>query len=66
MIKVYPVDIYDKDGNLLRIEFLDKATNEFQFEAIWDERDPQTHQKIEEFRHWSGLMVISLGFEVCL
>jgi len=64
MIKVYPVDIYDKDGNLLQIEFLDKTTSEFQFQAVWDPNDEQTHEKREEFREWAGHMAKSLGFEV--
>jgi hypothetical protein len=66
MIKVYPVDIYDKDGNLLRIEFLNKNTNEFEFQAEWDDRDAQTHEKREEFRKWSAFMAKRLGFEICL
>jgi len=66
MIKVYPVDIYDKDGNLLRIEFLDKVTNEFHIQAEWDPNDEQTHQKREEFRKWVGLMVKRLGFDVSI
>ena len=64
MIKVYPVNIYDEDGNLLKIEFLNKDTNEFQFQSIWDPNDKQTHEKREEFRKWSYLMAKRMNFEV--
>lgn len=66
MIKVYPVDIHDKDGNLLRIEFLNKITNEFEFQAEWDPNDKQTYENREEFRKWSNLMAKNLGFEVSI
>ena len=63
MMKVYPIDIYDKDGNLLQIEFLDSADN-FIFQAVWDERDEQTNENRVEFKKWAYSMVKNLGYSL--
>ena len=62
-MKVHPVDIYDKDGNLLRIEFLDLVDN-FIFQAQWDERDEQTSENRAEFRKWAYSMAKNLGYSL--
>jgi|FreactTroBogLake_1042271.scaffolds.fasta_scaffold66396_1 hypothetical protein len=47
-----PTDIYDVDGNLLKIEF-HSGLGEFLIEAVWDERDEQTKENQEAFRKWA-------------
>ena len=63
MIKVTPTPIYDKSGNLLRLEFHD-LKGEFQFQAEWDENDAQTSEKREDFRKWAYTMAKRLEFDV--
>ena len=65
MIEVSPTDVYDKDGDLLRIEF-HNLSGEFQIQAEWDERDLQTSENREAFRKWAYTMVKRLDFEVAL
>lgn len=50
-MKVSLTDIYDKDGNLLRIETHDMQGNHH-IDFLWDENDPQTSEKRIEFRNW--------------
>jgi hypothetical protein len=49
---VIPTDVYDKDGNMVRIEFYTQD-GEFLIQAEWDSRDEQTSKKREEFRKWA-------------
>lgn len=51
MTKVSMVDIYDKDGNLVRIETY-KMDGEHFLDFLWDERDEQTSDNRLEFRKW--------------
>jgi hypothetical protein len=62
---VHSVDIFDKDGNLLRIEFLNEK-DQFEFQSIWDSNDEQTHENREKFRKWSSLMAKRMGFKVSI
>ena len=66
MISVYPVDIYDKDGNLTKIEYYDSISKEFVIQAEWDDREEQISKNREEFRKWSSLMLKRLGYEVLI
>lgn len=45
------IDIYDKDGNLVRIEAYDQ-TGEFVMQALWDPTDEQTHENRVKLRQW--------------
>jgi hypothetical protein len=47
-----PRDVYDKDGNMIKIEF-HAPSGEFLVDAVWDERDKQTSEKRTEFRKWA-------------
>ena len=47
-----PTDQYDKDGNMLGIEFNDE-NGEFIIFAEWDETDEQTSEKRIAFREWA-------------
>ena len=63
-MKIIPTDIYE-DGDLVRIEFHNEA-GEFEFQAVWDEQDPQDAEHREFFRKWSYKMATQLGYEVML
>ena len=62
-VKVIPTDVYDTEGNMMRIDFNEKDGT-FAFEALWDERDGQSSQNREEFRKWAYLMAKRFGYEV--
>jgi len=66
MISVYPVDIYDKNGNLTKIEYYDSVSKEFVIQAEWDDREEQISKNREEFRKWCTLMLKRLGYEVLI
>jgi flagellar hook assembly protein FlgD len=56
-------DIYDKEGNLIRIEVHNEA-GEFLIQFLWDERDEQTSENREEFRKWAMRHLRQSGHEV--
>lgn len=59
-----PTDIYDKDGNMMCIEFNDAKGN-FLVKADWDERDEQTSENRVKFREWAYKFVKdNLDYEV--
>jgi hypothetical protein len=47
-----PVDVYDKDGNMLRIEFADSEGNHV-MDALWDPTDEQNSENRVLFRKWA-------------
>jgi hypothetical protein len=63
MKKAIPVDVYDKEGNMLRIEFNDGDGTHI-IDAVWDERDEQTSEKRVEFRKWAYRMISQQGWEI--
>lgn len=63
MKRVIPTDVYDKDGNLSRIEFHD-GKGEFVIQAVWDDADEQTSENRVKFREWAYRMVNQLNCEV--
>lgn len=52
MKKAIPTDVYDKDGNMLRIDFHDGG-GEFILQAVWDDNDEQTSENRVKFREWA-------------
>jgi hypothetical protein len=62
-MKLIPTDIYDENGDLLRIEFND-TNGDFVVQSVWDDQDPQDSEHREFFRNWSYKMVGQLGHEV--
>ena len=60
-MKALPIDIYDKAGNLLRIEMFDDDGKHI-FDAHWDETDEQTPKNREEFRRWAYSMARRKGY----
>lgn len=56
-------DIYDKEGNLLKIEAHDDS-GEFIIQFLWDPHDKQTSDKREEFRKFAYRMLEQKGYKV--
>ncbi len=50
--RAIPVDVYDKDGNMLRIEFSDSTGNHV-LDAVWDPEEEQTSENRVAFRQWA-------------
>ena len=63
MKRAIPVDVYDKDGNMLRIEFHDSAGDHI-IDAVWDLKDEQTSKNREEFRKWAYNFIKNKDYEV--
>ena len=61
MKKTIPVDVYDKDGNMLRIEFSD-GEGEHIVDVVWDETEEQTSKNRENFRRWAYTMLEQKGY----
>jgi hypothetical protein len=61
--KLIPVDVYDKEGNLLRIEF-SSGTGEHVVDAEWDSNDEQTGENRVAFRKWAYNFMRGKGYEV--
>jgi hypothetical protein len=63
MKKAIPTDVYDSDGNMLRIDFND-GEGEFIVQAVWDDAEEQTSENRVKFREWAYRMVKQLDYEV--
>jgi hypothetical protein len=63
MKRAIPVDVYDKDGNMLRIEFND-GDGEHIIDAVWDQNDEQTSENRTLFRKWAYNHIRNQGWEV--
>jgi hypothetical protein len=63
MSKIIPTDVYDKDGNMLRIEYHDEA-GEHVCDVVWDPEDEQTSENREFLRGWASKMMVQKGYEV--
>ena len=50
--KAVPIDVYDKAGEMLRIEFYD-GSGEFILQCLWDESEDQTSENRIAFRKWA-------------
>jgi hypothetical protein len=50
--RLIPVDVYDRDGNMLRIEFSDSEGNHV-MDAVWDVNDEQSSDNRVAFRKWA-------------
>ena len=63
-MRVIPIDVYDKDGNLTRIDVQD-AKGEFVMQILWDEHDEQNSANRIAFREWAYKhLEQSQGYEV--
>jgi hypothetical protein len=61
MKKTIPTDVYDKEGNLTKIEFSD-GEGEHIVDVVWDETDAQTSENRESFRKWAYTMLEQKGY----
>ena len=60
---VTTVDVYDKDGNMTKIEAYTEG-GEHIADFLWDERDAQTSDNRVEFRVWVNRHLEQKGYEV--
>lgn len=63
MKKAIPVDVYDKDGNMVKIEFND-GSGEHILDAVWDQTDKQTSENRIKFREWAYRFIEQKEYEV--
>jgi len=63
MKRAIPVDVYDKEGSLMRIEF-NEGNGEHIVDAVWDETDEQTSENRTQFRKWAYNHMRNQGWEV--
>lgn len=56
-------EIYDQDGNLLRIE-VTLENGEHLFDVLWDPKEEQNEKNRLDFREWARLMVKRNGHEL--
>lgn len=61
--KAIPTDVYDKDGNLLKIDFF-TDTGEFILQCIWDDMDEQTSENRAKLREWAFKWMRNHGWEI--
>ena len=52
MKRAIPVEVFNKEGDLMRIEFYD-LNGEHIVDAIWDQNDPQDSEHRVSFRSWA-------------
>lgn len=58
-----PADIYNKEGQLVKIEFT-TPSGEHIVDAIWDDRDEQTSENRVKFREWAYRLIKQKDYEV--
>jgi hypothetical protein len=63
MKRAIPVDVYDREGNMIRIEFNDMQGDHI-IDAVWDDSDEQTSENREAFRKWAYNFVRNKDYEV--
>lgn len=62
-MKTVQTEIFDKDGNLTKIEIY-LENGEHLFDALWDPRDEQTHDNRVAFREWTNRQIRNHDHEV--
>jgi hypothetical protein len=60
---VVPADIYNKDGQLVKIEFT-TPSGEHIIDAMWDVSEEQTSENRVKFREWAYRMIKQKDYEV--
>ena len=60
---VTQIDIYNKEGELVRIEAY-KESGEHLLDFLWDDREAQTSENRIEFRKWVTRHLKQAGHEV--
>jgi len=64
-LKVIPMDVYDKEGNLKMIEVTDTSGNHI-IDVLWDDNDEQTNENRIAFREWAYDKLKQKDYEVNL
>ena len=63
-MRVIPMDVYDKDGNLTHLEVTD-VDGKFVMQMLWDPNDEQTSENRIAIREWAYKhLEKSQGYEV--
>ena len=62
-MKVTTIDVYDKDGNMTKVEAVD-SNGDHVLDFLWDPRDAQTSEKRIEFRKFVNRFLDQKGYEV--
>ena len=62
-MKAIPVDVYDADGNLSKIEVQGGDGNHI-IDIVWDPADEQTSENRVEFRQFAYRVLEQKGYEV--
>ena len=52
-------DVYNDQGDIVRIEAVDVETGKPFLDFLWDPRDEQTPENRVEFRRWAGQILTS-------
>lgn len=64
MKKAIPTDVYDKDGNMIKIEVHDGEGSHV-IDFLWDDREEQTSENRVRFREWAyEFLKQNKGYEV--
>lgn len=63
MRQAIPVDVYDKEGNMIKIEF-STSSGEHIMDALWDPNDEQTSENRIKFREWAYRFITQKEYEV--
>lgn len=61
--RAIPVDVYDEDGNMTKVEFNDGEGNHI-LDAVWDPSDEQTSENRTFFRKWAYNFLRNEGWEI--
>jgi hypothetical protein len=61
-MKVVLTDIFDKDGNLVKIDVHD-LDGQFIIQIVWDENDEQTSENRKAFRKWANRQLRQRDYE---
>ena len=63
MKKAIPVEVFNEEGDLMRIEFYDLDGNHI-IDAQWDITDEQTSENRVKFREWAYRFINQKDYEV--
>lgn len=61
--KVRLTEVFDDDGNMLRIVVKNAETGNHLFDALWDPTEKQTQENRQRFRGWTNLMLARKNLE---
>ena len=62
-MKAIPIDVYDKDGNMVKIE-VNSGDGDHLMDFLWDPTDKQTSENRILFREWAYRLLEQKGYEV--